>query len=391
MRGDRHDQADRCQTNQQRRAQQRRRGQTDAPSGQHCHAGQADERRQAQWRSDDSRDGHATQHGQQRKQKPNCHLCCAANVEAARTVLDAQPWMGSGGQGAGRDHGLMMASQASREASRGRQKASRERHRRVTKIGQCGGRVATSSQPRQVTTATAAQQPATHTTRSAGPAPGTHRCLVCWHLRRAASITPRRTSHSALPRCPSAVRCTRWTPSTPGAVRTSARASRSCCARSTRRRSTCPTRSSATRTSRARRRSRPTARPTSVCTAARCTRCATRSAPATSWPRAGASILRAPRRGTPRRRSLATARSTSGSAPTTTRPMPQGTLYALQAPSAGIEPHMLWSVDLGPGRQTSSPTLGPDGTIYAMGGEGRLSAIAPGRPASSGRCRPARC
>jgi outer membrane protein assembly factor BamB len=58
-------------------------------------------------------------------------------------------------------------------------------------------------------------------------------------------------------------------------------------------------------------------------------------------------------------------------------PDAQGTLYALQAPLAGIQPQVLWSVDLGPGRQTSSPTLGPDGTIYAIGGAGRLSAIAP--------------
>ena len=58
-------------------------------------------------------------------------------------------------------------------------------------------------------------------------------------------------------------------------------------------------------------------------------------------------------------------------------PNAQGKLYALEAPSAGIEPKILWSVDLGPGRQTSSPTIGPDGTIYAMGGEGRLSAVAP--------------
>jgi outer membrane protein assembly factor BamB len=58
-------------------------------------------------------------------------------------------------------------------------------------------------------------------------------------------------------------------------------------------------------------------------------------------------------------------------------PNAQGTLYALQAPAAGIDPQVLWSADLGPGRQTSSPTIGPDGTIYAMGGEGRLSAIAP--------------
>ena len=58
-------------------------------------------------------------------------------------------------------------------------------------------------------------------------------------------------------------------------------------------------------------------------------------------------------------------------------PDAQGTLFALQAPITGIEPRVLWSVDLGPGRQTSSPTIGPDGTIYAMGGLGRLSAIAP--------------
>src|SRR5439155_3853285 len=60
-----------------------------------------------------------------------------------------------------------------------------------------------------------------------------------------------------------------------------------------------------------------------------------------------------------------------------TAPDAPGTLYALQAPSIGIEPAVLWSVDLGPGRQTSSPTIGPDGMIYAMGGNGRLSAIAP--------------
>ncbi|GAC1314728.1 MAG: hypothetical protein NVSMB2_04670 [Chloroflexota bacterium] len=54
-----------------------------------------------------------------------------------------------------------------------------------------------------------------------------------------------------------------------------------------------------------------------------------------------------------------------------------GRLYALQAPAAGIDPTIVWSVDLGPGRQTSSPAIGPDGTIYAMGGMGRLSAIAP--------------
>jgi len=58
-------------------------------------------------------------------------------------------------------------------------------------------------------------------------------------------------------------------------------------------------------------------------------------------------------------------------------PDAEGTLYALQAPSSGIDPVVLWSVDLGPGRQTSSPMLGSDGTIYALSGQGRLSAIAP--------------
>jgi outer membrane protein assembly factor BamB len=58
-------------------------------------------------------------------------------------------------------------------------------------------------------------------------------------------------------------------------------------------------------------------------------------------------------------------------------PNAEGTLYALQSPSVGIEPRVLWSVDLGPGRQTSSPTIGPDGTIYALAGNGRLSAITP--------------
>ena len=59
------------------------------------------------------------------------------------------------------------------------------------------------------------------------------------------------------------------------------------------------------------------------------------------------------------------------------KPEAEGALYALQAPRTGIEPIVVWSVDLGPGRQTSSPTIGANGTIYAMGGEGRLSAISP--------------
>lgn len=58
-------------------------------------------------------------------------------------------------------------------------------------------------------------------------------------------------------------------------------------------------------------------------------------------------------------------------------PEAEGTLYALQSPTTGIDPRVVWSVDLGPGRQTSSPTIGADGTIYALSGSGRLSAITP--------------
>jgi large repetitive protein len=55
----------------------------------------------------------------------------------------------------------------------------------------------------------------------------------------------------------------------------------------------------------------------------------------------------------------------------------EGMLYALRAPTAGIDPEVVWTVDLGPGRQSASPTIGPDGTIYAVSGTGRLSAIGP--------------
>ena len=56
-----------------------------------------------------------------------------------------------------------------------------------------------------------------------------------------------------------------------------------------------------------------------------------------------------------------------------TTPEAHGTFYAL-------DPHgqVLWSVDLGPGRQTSSPTLGPDGTIYVTSGAGKLFVLSPG-------------
>jgi outer membrane protein assembly factor BamB len=57
---------------------------------------------------------------------------------------------------------------------------------------------------------------------------------------------------------------------------------------------------------------------------------------------------------------------------------PAGRLYAFKAPTAGgTDPQVVWTADIGPGRTTSSPTVGPDGTIYMMGGSGRLFAVAP--------------
>jgi large repetitive protein len=53
-------------------------------------------------------------------------------------------------------------------------------------------------------------------------------------------------------------------------------------------------------------------------------------------------------------------------------PDARGTLYALDPQS-----QVLWTVDLGGGRQTSSPTLGPDGTVYVTSGAGKLFAISP--------------
>lgn len=57
-------------------------------------------------------------------------------------------------------------------------------------------------------------------------------------------------------------------------------------------------------------------------------------------------------------------------------PEAKGTFYALKAPSSGTDGEVVWSLDLGPGRQTSSPTLANDGTIYAVSGAGKLFAIA---------------
>ncbi len=58
-------------------------------------------------------------------------------------------------------------------------------------------------------------------------------------------------------------------------------------------------------------------------------------------------------------------------------PEAKGTFYALRTPSSGSEPQVAWTVDLGPGRTTSSPALGPDGTLYTITAPGRLFAINP--------------
>ncbi|MBV9547762.1 MAG: PQQ-like beta-propeller repeat protein, partial [Chloroflexi bacterium] len=55
----------------------------------------------------------------------------------------------------------------------------------------------------------------------------------------------------------------------------------------------------------------------------------------------------------------------------------EATLYALRPPSSGLEAEVAWAFNLGPGRQTSSPTLGPDGTVYVVSGTGWLFAISP--------------
>jgi outer membrane protein assembly factor BamB len=53
------------------------------------------------------------------------------------------------------------------------------------------------------------------------------------------------------------------------------------------------------------------------------------------------------------------------------------TLYALKTASSGPQPDTLWSVDLGATRIMSSPTVGPDGTIYTGTAGGQLFAVTP--------------
>jgi outer membrane protein assembly factor BamB len=54
-----------------------------------------------------------------------------------------------------------------------------------------------------------------------------------------------------------------------------------------------------------------------------------------------------------------------------------GATYAVRAPASGTEATAAWSADLGPGRVSASPTIGNDGTIYAIGGPAKLTAISP--------------
>jgi outer membrane protein assembly factor BamB len=55
----------------------------------------------------------------------------------------------------------------------------------------------------------------------------------------------------------------------------------------------------------------------------------------------------------------------------------KGTLYALRPPTRGIDAQVAWTIDMGSGRTTSSPTIGPDGTIYAVNQGGRILAVSP--------------
>ncbi len=52
---------------------------------------------------------------------------------------------------------------------------------------------------------------------------------------------------------------------------------------------------------------------------------------------------------------------------------PSTTLYDLK----GDQPQTAWKYDLGAGRMTSSITVGPDGTMYAISGPGKLAALNP--------------
>jgi outer membrane protein assembly factor BamB len=60
----------------------------------------------------------------------------------------------------------------------------------------------------------------------------------------------------------------------------------------------------------------------------------------------------------------------------------KNTLYAVRAPTSGGEGQVAWTADLGlgqamPGGTGNSPTVAADGTIYALGGGGQLTAVGP--------------
>jgi len=68
---------------------------------------------------------------------------------------------------------------------------------------------------------------------------------------------------------------------------------------------------------------------------------------------------------------------------TGTGPDQKGALYAVRAPTSGIEGQLVWTAELGPGSVQNSPSIGPDRTIYIVNVPGVVSAIDP----SNGRVR----
>ncbi len=55
----------------------------------------------------------------------------------------------------------------------------------------------------------------------------------------------------------------------------------------------------------------------------------------------------------------------------------KGTLFAVRAPSSGIDGQVVWQTDLPPGNIQNTPTQGPDGTLYVVNVAGVLFAIDP--------------
>jgi outer membrane protein assembly factor BamB len=55
----------------------------------------------------------------------------------------------------------------------------------------------------------------------------------------------------------------------------------------------------------------------------------------------------------------------------------RGTLYAVRAPSSGLDGQVVWQTDLPPGNVQNTPSQGPDGTLYIVNVAGMLYAIDP--------------